>query len=115
MTESIYANLPEENTKNHSDDMSAISVTELCESIRLISAFGSLPDLPVNYAHRPTLLSNNVNTTPGRNTTKQVCQYCKQVCKNRAGLISHQRMSKLCKVKQQEMNLLHVQVQTVVN
>lgn len=115
VTESIYAHL-EENSK--SDELSAISVTELCESIRLISAFGSLPDLPANYKHRSTTtktaLLNNVNT-PGRNRVKQVCQYCQQECKNRAGLISHQRMSKLCKVKQQEMNFFHVQVQTVVD
>jgi hypothetical protein len=92
--------------------MSAISVTELCESIRLISAFGSLPDLPANYTHRPLL---SVNNTPGRNATKQTCQYCQQVCKNRAGLMSHQRMSKLCQVKQKTMNFFHVQVQTVYN
>lgn len=82
------------NIEQADDEISTISVSELCESIKLISAFGSLPDLPARHVHQTT----QTPKTPGN--TKQICQFCGQVCKNKSGLSSHQRLNKLCKVKQ---------------
>ena len=84
-----------------SDEISTISVNELCESIRLISAFGSLPDLPAKFVHQ----SCQTPITPG---SRQVCQFCEQICKNRAGLLTHQRLNKFCKEKQQEPGLMRI-------
>ena len=35
-----------------------------------------------------------------------VCQFCDQKCKSKAGLLAHQRQSKLCKIKQEESKFI---------